>query len=156
MQYCRGAEIADEQKIIFLLNVGDIGGALAHIEKISEKSQEVEFLESEIEEFNEVYGAYLGSWIEDTSRDPEELVISCRYEEELILCLVLGETIEGSRRLFDLNDIDDDSGVLVFHSDRIDSDTYHYVEYNSYWDTLSYHWETEDGLSTIGTDYIKQ
>ena len=148
--------MTDEQKIIFLLNDGDIDGALAYIEKLSEKSQEVKALESEINEFDEMYGAYLGNWVEDTSSDPEELVISCRYEDKPILCLVLGETIEGNRKLFDLSDTDTDYDVLVFHSNTIDPDKYHYIDYNSYWETLSYHWETDDGLSTLGSDYIKQ
>lgn len=148
--------MTDEQRIIYLLNDGDIDGALAYIEKLSDKSQEVNSLESEINEFNEMYGAYLGNWVEDTSSTPEELVISCRYEDELILCLVLGETIEGNRKLFDLSNTDADYDVLVFHSNTIDPDKYHYIDYNSYWETLSYHWETDDGLSTLGSDYIKQ
>lgn len=147
--------MTDEQKVIYLLNDGDIVGALSYIEKLSEKSQEVESLENEIKEFNEMYGTYLGNWVEDTSYNPEELNVSCRYDDGLILCLVLGETIEGERKLFDLM-LDDEYDDFVFHSERFDPNTYHHLKYNSYWETLSYHWETDDGLSTIGSDYIKQ
>ena len=147
--------MTDEQKIIYLLNDGDIDGALAYIEKLSEKSQEVNSLASEINEFNEMYGAYLGNWVEDTSSTPEELVISCRYEDELILCLVLGETIEGNRKLFDLS-VMDNNCKMIFHSESIDTNTYHYIDYDSNGENLTYHWESDEGLKTIGQKYFRQ
>ncbi len=147
--------MTDKERIIYLLNEGNIYDAITYIENLSEKSQEVESLEYEISVFNEMYGKYLGRWLKETSDDQEELSISCRYEDKLILCLALGETIEGKRRLFDLIDLDETYDVLVFHSNRIDSNTYHYIDCYSSGEVLSYNWETDDGLSTIGTDYIK-
>jgi len=150
-------DMNDEQSIIYLLNEGNIEEATEYIDAIHEKNDKVQSLENQIKEFNEMYGAYLGTWVEDTDYEPEEVVISCRYEEDLILCLVLGETIEGQRKLYDLCDYDKDYDVLVFHSERFDSDTYHYIDYNVYFETLSYHWEDPtDNLSTLGDEYIRK
>lgn len=154
--------MTDEQKIVYMLNAGDVDGALEHIEQLSEKTKEVISLEDEIHDFKEIYGGYLGNWVKNTGSDPNELVISCRYDAGLILCLVLGETIEGNRKLYDLSEFDKASDILVFHSNVIDSDKYHYLDFyydceTSSFDWLSYHWETAYGLlSTYGTSYSRQ
>lgn len=145
--------MTDAGKVISFLNNGNIDEALKYISSLSEKSSECQKLETEINDFKELYKDYIGVWIEDHDH-PEELIISCRYGDKLMLCLELGQTIEGERKLYDLSSMENDT--LIFHSTRFEPNKYHYVGYQSYWKTISYHWETDDGLKTIGTDYIKK
>ena len=153
-QLASNENMTDAETVVAFLNKGDIEGALAYISTLTQKTEECQKLEKEINEFVENYGDLLGRWVEDYGSDPEEFLITCRYDGKLILCMEIGETIEGERKLFDL--AQEENNSMIFHSNRFDSNKYHFVKYSSYSKTIKYYWQTDDGLKTIGTDYIKK
>lgn len=147
-------KLSDKDRIIFELNSGNIAEAESFISSLSEKSKDVKALETELNQFKETYNVYLGTWVKD-SKYEDEFTISCRYDDKIILCMDFGNTIEGERRTFDLTKTDNKNHELIFHSERFDPTTYHYVSYNDYRDKLHYYWETTNNLSTLGSYYIK-
>lgn len=95
---------------------GDIDLALAAINKIENKTDEIQSIEADILAFKDRYSAWLGKWSYSVRDNKCSLWIKAQYNDGLTLAFETGKTTAGETIVYDLYEYNGDS--LIYHSDH--------------------------------------
>lgn len=110
--------ISDTDIIISYIETGDLDSALKHISGLSEKTEEIADIESQIINFQAKYKKWLGKWSYSKSQPKEALWIRAGYDNGVVLQFETGKTTSGATIFYDV--IEEGNDYIIYHSDRFD------------------------------------